>query len=175
MCVCVCACGLYEPQESHLHVQVPGTPGVWLKQSWPRDVKHKKVTAVQLQYLPRTGSTHAIDNGAAKDKQHGVTHGVQSSDGRHFTVVVDINRSSLQVSALRLHKSTLLSSAFLCPALLFSPLLCLPPLASFCSTRESNRAQSMSLSPFLRSNACSGLGVGVASTWKACATLRPLA
>eukprot|EP01050_Picozoa_sp_SAG11_P006366 SAG11_NODE_490_length_8982_cov_5.961162_7_plen_105_part_00 len=99
--MCVCVCGLYEPQESHLHVQVPGTSGVWLKQSWPRDVKRRKVTAVQLQYLPRTGSTHAIDNGAAEDKQQGLTHGVQRSDGRHFTVVVDINRSSLHVSALR--------------------------------------------------------------------------
>ena len=78
--------------------QVPDTPGVWVKQGQPCDVEYKKVTAVQIQYLPRTGSTHALDNGVAVEWQRSLTHGVQKSDGRHFTIVVDIERSSLQVS-----------------------------------------------------------------------------
>lgn len=80
--------------------QVPGRPGLWVKQGQPCKVPHKKVTAVQIQHLPRTGSTHALDNGIEWQQQHAMTHGVQPSNGHHFTVVVDIERSRLQVSVV---------------------------------------------------------------------------
>ena len=77
-------------------------PGVWVEVGQPCKVPAKKCIAVQLQYLPCGGSTHALDNGAAPQQPTPMTHGVHISDGQHLTMIADIVRESLKVSVLLL-------------------------------------------------------------------------